>query len=179
MRKNILVISTSLREKSNSELLAQYFVNGATEANHEVTFISLKDKHISFCRGCLACQKTQKCVIQDDANEIVEMMKNADVIVFSTPIYYYEMSGQMKTLLDRANPLYTADYRFKDIYLLTVAAEDDPSTPNRAKEGLQGWIDCFDGVSLKYCVFAGGVNNPNSIQNHIALVQAYQMGKEI
>ena len=55
---------------------------------------------IQFCIGCLSCQKTQKCVLNDDANLIAEKVKDADTLVFATPIYYYEMSGQMKTLLD-------------------------------------------------------------------------------
>ena len=82
-------------------------MNGARETGHKVEKVSLKDKTIGFCKGCLACQKTGNCVIQDDAGEIVEKMLHADVLVFATPVYYYEMSGQMKTLLDRANPLYT------------------------------------------------------------------------
>lgn len=63
------------------------------------------NKKIEFCKGCLSCQNTGKCIIKDDANEIIEKIKNSDVVVFSTPIYFYEMAGQMKTLLDRTNPL--------------------------------------------------------------------------
>lgn len=103
MSKNILIISTSPRFNSNSDLLAQSFEKGALEAGHLVERVTLRDKTIQFCKGCLSCVKTQKCVIQDDVNEIVEKMKEANVLVFSTPIYYYEMCGQMKTLLDRAN----------------------------------------------------------------------------
>lgn len=76
-------------------------MDGARRAGHEVEKVSLKDKTIGFCKGCLACQKTGSCVIRDDAGAIVEKMLHADVLVFATPIYYYEMSGQMKTMLDR------------------------------------------------------------------------------
>ena len=58
MSKKILVISTSLRKESNSDLLAEAFMNGAREAGHEVETVSLKNKTIGFCKGCLACQKT-------------------------------------------------------------------------------------------------------------------------
>lgn len=81
-------------------------------------------------------------------------MHDADVIAFATPIYYYEMSGQMKTLLDRANWLYSSDYRFTDIYLMTAAAEDDDFVPDRAESGLTGWIDCFVRARLAGSVFA-------------------------
>ena len=100
--KKILVISSSLRRNSNSDALAEAFAKGAAEAGNEVETITLKGKELHFCTGCLACQKTQRCVIADDAPAIVDKMYAADVIAFATPIYYYEMSGQLKTLLDRA-----------------------------------------------------------------------------
>ena len=73
---------------------------------YNVCKISLRDKNIGFCKGCLACLKTGQCVIKDDAVEIAQKMHDAEVIAFASPIYYYEMSGQMKTMLDRANWLY-------------------------------------------------------------------------
>ena len=127
----VLVITTSLRAKSNSDILAERLVAGAKDAGHEVEHVSLKGKEIKFCVGCLACQKTQKCVLKDDAVEIAEKVKNADTLVFATPIYYYEMSGQMKTLLDRLNPLYPSDYRFRNVYMLATATEDEKATSEK------------------------------------------------
>lgn len=176
---NVLVISTSLRPTSNSDALAREFARGAVVAGHSVEVVSLRGKKIEFCRGCLACQKTQKCVIKDDAPDIVAKMHNADVIAFATPIYYYEMCGQMKTLLDRANPLYPSDYKFRNIYLLTTAAEDEPQVPQRAVSGLTGWIDCFERTRLAGTVFAGGVNDMGEIEGHKALSEAYELGKTV
>ncbi|MBQ4231419.1 MAG: flavodoxin family protein [Salinivirgaceae bacterium] len=176
---NVLVISTSLRPTSNSDALAREFARGAAVAGHSVEVVSLRGKKIEFCRGCFACQKTQKCVIKDDAPDIVAKMHNADVIAFATPIYYYEMCGQMKTLLDRANPLYPSDYKFRNIYLLTTAAEDEPQVPQRAVSGLTGWIDCFERAQLAGTVFAGGVNDMGEIEGHKALSEAYELGKTV
>ena len=67
---------------------------GIREAGHEVETISLKGKSLKFCTGCLVCQKTQKCILNDDAIWIAEKVKMADTLVFSTPIYYYGLSGQ-------------------------------------------------------------------------------------
>ena len=76
-------------------------------------------------------------MIVDDAVTITDKMQHADVIVFATPIYYYEMSGQLKTLLDRANALFPSDYAYRDIYLLASATEDEPATwPSRLGGGL-------------------------------------------
>ena len=109
MSKNILIISTSPRRGGNSETLADEFMRGANDAGHQVEKVCLYDKSINFCKGCLACQTTMQCVIKDDISTIVERMKNFDVLVFATPIYFYEMSGQMKTFLDRTNPLYPSE----------------------------------------------------------------------
>ena len=92
----ILVISTSLRANSNSDILAKRLIAGAEEAGHEVEYISLKGRDIRFCIGCLACQKKQECVLKDDAVWIAEKVRDADTLVFATPIFYYGMSGQMK-----------------------------------------------------------------------------------
>lgn len=176
----VLIISTSLRPGSNSEALAREFARGATDAGHDTELISLRDKgSIAFCRGCLACQKSRQCVIADDAVEIARRMCGADVVCFATPIYYYEMAGQMKTLLDRCNSLYASEYRFRDIYLLAAAAEDEAYVPERAVSGLEGWIECFEHARLAGSVFAGGVNSAGEIKGHEALRRAYESGRNI
>ena len=96
--KKVIVISTSLRVGSNSDMLADKFIEGAQAAGNEVEKITLSGKSIGFCKGCLACQKLGKCVIDDDANAIMQKVLEADVVCWATPIYYYEMSGQMKVL---------------------------------------------------------------------------------
>ena len=179
MSKKVLIISTSLRKNSNSEALAKAFADGANDSGNSVEFISLIGKTVNFCKGCLACQSIGHCVINDDAIEITEKMKESDVIVYATPIYYYEMSGQMKTLLDRANSLFPSDYKFRNIYFLSTAAEADEGVDERAIHGLEGWIECYEKCRLVGKVFAGGVNDPGEITNHPALTEAYEMGKQI
>lgn len=175
--KKVLVISSSLRAGSNSEALADAFARGAAEAGHDVEKLTLRDKEIRFCKGCLACQQTRRCVIADDASAIVAKMHDADVIAFASPIYYYEMCGQLKTLLDRANPLYASDYRFRDVYVLTCAAEDRDCVPDRAVSGLTGWIDCFGKARLAGSLFAGGVTAPGDIRGHATLRAVHEAGK--
>ncbi len=179
MGKKVVVISTSLRANSNSDALADEFAKGAKEAGNEVEIISLRGRKIGFCLGCLSCQDSGHCVIKDDAIEIEDKVLHADVVAFATPIYYYGMSGQMKTLLDRMNSLYPKDYSFRGIYLLTVAAEDEESVPDRAVVGLQGWVDCFEKASIKGTVFCGGVNAPGDIAGNDKLQMAHEMGRNI
>lgn len=180
MSKQVLILSTSFRQNSNSETLASAFAKGVRDAGNRVQEISLRGKTIQFCKGCLACQKTGSCVICDDAAEIVQAIHDSDILVFVTPIYYYEMSGQMKTLLDRANPLYGSDYRFRDVYLLSTAAEDEDGVDSRAIHGLEGWITCFERARLAGSVFGGGVNEAGEIKGHSTILQeAYDMGCRI
>lgn len=179
MSKKVLVIGASPRKNGNSYRLAEEFARGARDAGNETELIPLYDKSISFCRGCLVCQNTQKCVIQDDATIITGKMKEAEVIAFATPIYFYEMNGQLKTLLDRSNPLYPSDYQFRDIYMLTSAADDAEASPKKAESGLQGWIDCFDKARLAGCVFAGGVDAVGTIEGHPSMQKAYELGMKV
>ena len=177
MSKKILIISTSMRKNGNSDLIARAFAKGAEEAGNTVEIVSLADKQIAFCRGCFACQKTGRCIINDDAIGITEKIAEAEVVVWATPIYYYEMTGQMKTMIDRANALFVKDYKFRDIYMLSTAAEEDASACERAVTGLKGWIACFPKSRFAGSVFAGGVTDKGDISVHKALDEAYDLGR--
>lgn len=179
MSKTILVISTSPRAGGNSDRMADEWIRGAREAGNIVEKVALREHTVGFCRGCLTCQRTRRCIVGDDGNDIVGRMLGADILVFATPIYYYGMCGQMKTMLDRSNPLYSDDYRFREVYLLAAAAEEAESTVDGAVTGLQGWISCFDGVRLAGTLFAGGVTQPGEIEGHPALKEAYEMGASV
>lgn len=179
MSKQILVISTSPRKGGNSETLADAFIRGAEEVGNQVEKVCLYDKTIGFCRGCLTCLKSGRCVIRDDADTIAQKMKEADALVFATPIYYFEMCGQMKTMLDRANPLYDSDYRFREVYLLASAAEEEESAVDGAVKGLSGWVACFPKARFAGTVFGGGADAVGAIKGNPALERAYEMGKTV
>ncbi|MBP0968695.1 MAG: flavodoxin family protein [Oscillospiraceae bacterium] len=180
MGKSILVISSSLRVTSNSAILAHEIVRGALDAGNDAEFLSLAEKDLNFCTGCMACQKTHRCVINDDATLIAEKVQCADVLVFVSPIYYYEMSGQLKTMLDRMNPLYGSDYRFRDVYFVCTAADDDETTPDRAVSGIEGWIACFDKATFRGKLFCGGVNEPGEIMSRSKCMEkAYLLGSRL
>lgn len=177
MRK-VLIISTSLRNISNSDILARECERGARDAGLDVDYVSLKGKEIKYCIGCLSCQKMNKCVLKDDVADIMAKVKEAEVIVYATPIYYYEMSGQMKTLLDRLNPLYSSDYKFRDIYMIATAADDSDTTFDKAYSGLSGWVDCFEKASLRGKVVAGGIDEAGSVNNFDDIKnKAYELGR--
>lgn len=177
MKKSVLIISSSPRKGGNSEALAAEFSKGALEAGNQVETVYLREKQYGFCRGCLACQGRGRCVIRDDAVEIAAKMHDSDVLVFATPVYYYSVCGQLKTMLDRANPLFETDYRFTSAYLLATAAEDEPETFDGTVKDIRGWVDCFDRCTLAGTILAGGVHGIGEIVGHAALERAYQAGK--
>lgn len=179
MTKTVLIITSSLRKNSNSDLLAQAFAKGAEEAGNAVETVSLKGKDIRCCIGCLSCQRTGKCVLKDDAAEILEKVRAADVLAFASPVYYYSISGQLKTLLDRLNPLFSSAYRFREVYLLSAAQEEGEETFAGSVTAVKGWVDCFSRARLAGTVFAGGVGAPGEIAGHEALAKARALGKKI
>lgn len=178
--KKVVVISTSLRPGSNSHALAEQFAKGAEAAGHQVELISLRGKEIKFCVGCLSCQTTGACIFKDDVPAIMESVLKADVVCWATPIYYYEMSGQMKTLLDRLNPLYPSDYKFRKVYMLSVAAEDEGFVPEKAVNGLQGWVDCFEKAEFAGSLFCGGIGDMGeALKKTEELSEAYEFGRAL
>ena len=179
MAKKILIISTSLRKDSNSEILAHGFEKGAKEAGNEVEFVSLKGKRIAFCNGCGMCQKTGRCNIRDDANAIVEKMARSEVIVWAAPIYYYEMPGQMKTLIDRANCLFCTENAIRETYVLMTCSDESQTAVDGPLKGVSGWVRCLQGVELKGHVCATSTTEPNTVLESPAFMQAYNLGKSI
>lgn len=178
--KKVVIISSSLRTQSNSDLLAQAFAQGAEAAGHQAELISLRDKELKFCKGCLACQTNKKCVISDDASALLDTVGSADVLVLATPIYYYAVCGQLKTFLDRMNPLFAAGHHYRSVYLLATAAEDAASAVDGAIKEVQGFIDCFDGVELKGVLRATGLTEAGAASDRPDyLSRARKMGEDV
>ena len=175
--KKIIVVTSSPRKGGNSETLAQKFAEGAISAGNDVQVVAVRDIGLQFCTGCMYCQSHDKCVLGDGMNGLYEKFQNADVLVFATPVYYYAVSGQLKTFLDRLNPLYPRENKFKEVYLLATAADDVESAMDGAVKDIQGWIDCFDGVTLKGVIRAIGVNDKGQINTTAFPAQAYELGK--
>lgn len=178
-RKKVLILSSSPRRKGNSDTLCDRFAEGAREAGHEVEKIFLADKTIRFCTGCSLCSMYGKpCPQQDDAAQIVERMIAADVIVMATPVYFYTMSAQMKTLIDRTCARYL-EIRNKEFYFIVAAAENDIPSMERTIDGFRGFLDCLEGAEEKGVVYGVGAWKIGEIADKPAMREAYEMGKSI
>lgn len=179
MAKKVLILSSSPRRGGNSDTLCDEFLRGAREAGHKVEKIFLADRTIRYCTGCSTCSRLGKpCPQQDDAAEIVEKMVHADVIVMATPVYFYTMSAQMKTLIDRCCGRYT-EMTDKVFYFLVSAAENDRDKLLRTVDTFQGFLDCLDNPTVGGVVYAPGVWHTGEIQGRPALMEAYEAGRAV
>ena len=178
--KKVLLISSSPRRNGNSDLLCDQFMKGAIEAGHRAEKIFLADKTIHYCTGCGACANaTRPCVQKDDVAEILEKMVGADVIVLATPVYFYTMCAQLKTLIDRSCPRYTAISN-KEFYFILTAADTSRAAMNRTLESLRGFTeDCLENSREKGIVFGLGVMDRGEVKETPAYREAFEMGKRI
>ncbi len=98
---NILVIESSPHKKGSSNLLAEHFIEGAEEAGHQITVFDAAHASLHPCLGCDACGMSGPCCQKDDMSGLREQILQADMLVFVTPLYYFGMSTQLKTVIDR------------------------------------------------------------------------------
>lgn len=177
--KNILIFSSSPRRGGNSDTLCDRFMAGSLDKGHHVEKIFLADKHINYCTGCSVCSLYGKpCPQKDDVAELVEKMIQADVIVLATPVYFYTMSGQMKTFIDRCCARYT-EISNKEFYFIATAAEGEKQLLERTFDSLRGFTDCLEGVVEKGCLYGCGVWKMGDIDGTPLLDEAYRMGANV
>lgn len=178
MSKQVLIISSSPRKGGNSETLCDQFRNGAMEANHSVEKVVLSEKTIHYCTGCYGCKRTGKCVQKDDMAQLLDSMVAADVIVMATPVYFYAMCAQMKTVIDRTVARYT-DIAGKEFYFILTAAVGSRKALERTVEEFRGFTACLHGAKEKGVVYGTSAWEKGDIKSSPAMKQAYEMGKAL
>lgn len=179
MSKNVLIISASPRKGGNSDTLCEQFKKGAEESGNQVEKISLAELKIDYCSACYACKKQGHCVKQDDMTLIAEKMRTADVIVLATPVYFYTMNAQMKTMIDRSLGIaQQPGLENKEFYLIATAA-DGKAAMERTVDGLRGYLECLPGAQEMGVIYGAGAWQFGDIQSNPAMQEAYQMGKSI
>lgn len=180
MNKKVLILSASPRREGNSDTLCNEFLRGAKEAGHDAEKIFLRDKKINYCTGCGLCNDNgyTACSQKDDALEILEKMVQADVIVMATPVYFYTMNGQLKTLIDRCCSRNTSMID-KDFYFIATAADMREQALERTFDGLRGFTACLDGAQEKGLLYAAGVWQKDEVKRTRYMNEAYVMGKNV
>lgn len=175
--KKILVLSASPRKGGNSDLLCDEFIRGAADAGNSVEKLWLSNYKINYCTGCGLCSEFGRpCPQQDDMAVILEKMIQADVIVMATPVYFYTMNAQMKTLIDRTCARYT-EINHKEFYYIITAAETDLSLMSRTIEGFRGFTDCLEDPVEKGILYGVGAWKIGEIKELPVMSEAYEMGR--
>lgn len=179
MKKKVLIVSSSPRKNGNSEMLCAQFAQGALEAGHGVERIALRDKTIHYCTGCGVCFDQGKgCPQRDDMADILEQMIAADVLVLATPVYFYTMAAQMKTLIDRTCSRYR-EITDKEFYFLIAAADTSLPAMERTIEGFRGFTSCLTGAKEMGIALGVGAWHPGEIQGTPAMRESFQLGKSL
>lgn len=179
MSKTILVISGSPRKGGNSETLCDRFIQGAGEGGHAAEKIRLRDLTINFCLACDGCKKNSgRCVQKDDIPALLDKMIAADVIVMATPVYFYAMAGQMKTLIDRTYSRYK-ELAGKEFYVIMTAADKDEQAVRTTLEEFRGFIHYVAGANEKGAVSGLGAWGKGEIKGNAAMDEAHALGKSV
>lgn len=179
MSKNVLIISASPRKGGNSDTLCDQFRKGAEEAGNRADKIRLAELSIDYCSACYACKKIGHCVKQDDMEVVLSKMREADVIVLATPVYFFTMCAQMKTMIDRTlGGAQKAGLENKEFYLIATAA-DGKAAMERTIDGLRGYLECLPGAKEMGVIYGAGAWQLGDILKEPAMQEAYQMGKNI
>lgn len=174
----ILVISSSPRKNGNSDILCDEFVRGAKENNHEVEKIWIGNKKFGFCQACYYCKDTGVCFQKDEVNAILAKLLSVDILVLSTPIYFYDMAGQLKTFIDRVLPVYDR-IPIKDVYLIATCADERKSSLDAAIAGVQGFVDCLNNAKFAGIIYGTSAWNMDDVKTTSAMKEAYEMGKKV
>ena len=110
--------------------------------------------------------------------EVLDKMIAADVIVMATPVYFYTMDAQMKTLIDRTYSRYM-EIRNKDFYFIATAAVRNKQALERTIEGFRGFTSVLNGPKEKGIIYGTGAWNVGDIKGSKAMDEAYEMGKAV
>ena len=130
MSKKIVVLTGSPRKNGNSFAMTDAFIKAAEEKGHTITRFDAALKKVDGCRACETCFSTGKaCTFDDDFNTIAPAILEADVIVFTMPVYWYSIPAQIKGVIDRIFSMVVGgkDIAGKECALITCCEEEDMS----------------------------------------------------
>lgn len=178
-----LIIKSSPRKEGNTATLVKHLVKGLKENDVEVKEFNVNDMDVQFCRGCDTCLESYApdCVIEDDMHLIYEAYLRSDLIVYATPIWWWHMNAQMKTVIDRHHALlykeeYTGNLKGKKVVLVVSFLHDDPEGVHlveRMFKSITDWSESSLDVIRHHCV-DGPVSEDADKQR-----EAYELGVRV
>lgn len=184
MAKKILILNGSPRPKGNTAILCEAFMEGAKSAGHEVDLIDLRKLEVKGCIGCMQGGKdpASPCVIKDGMDKIYPLYEKADIVVLASPLYYWSISGQLKTAFDRlfavaeCNPDYANP--IKDCALIMAAEGDSADNWKPALDYYNALTGFLKWNSLG-SVLAGGVLAAGAVKDSPVVEEARKFGASL
>ncbi len=178
--KKVLILSGSPRKGGNSDLLCDEFARGARDQGHEVEKVFVAEKKIAPCLGCYYCKAHGgKCVYNDDMTALLQKIIDCNVLVLSSPVYFYSVCAQLKTVIDRTVARWT-ELENKDLYYIMTSADDEADTMDGTLACFHGFAMCINGYEEKGTLYGRGVHEKGEVKNRPELMQiAYEMGESV
>ena len=181
----ILALNGSPTKEGNSRILINELIKGAKENDHEVSVIDIYSLEFKGCRACMKCKEPNgKCVLLDDMQDIYKEIELSDVIVFASPIYFGQITGELKKVIDRWCMYFNNDFSIRYITdkkfatILTSAAPKE--TFKSAEEYLTYWMEKFFKLENVGSIFEGDLMESGQVEDKKeALKTAYELGKSL
>ena len=190
--KKILIVQGGGRANGNTSQLINSFIAGAEECGHSATLVSLIENEVQGCLGCNACRYGKPCIQKDSFHDLIPRIKEADCIVFASPLYFWTISSKIKAFIERFYCIAEEDsnpplgryekYPSKDCALLMTSADNYFWTFEQAVSYYQFTIVNYIGFHDKGMLLAGGCGDTNGrpqIDKTEHLREAYEFGKRI
>ena len=181
--KKVVAFIGSPRKDGNTATLVNKVIQGAQDSGAETTIVNLYDMNIKPCQGCLVCRKTGQCTMQDDFQNIFNRIIEADVVVFGSPVYMWQVTAQTKLLWDRLCGLF--DENFKPRYaaksVIMVYSQGNPNAESfKASFQTNEAVLKMLGLNVIDTILLTGGRAPNTATNNEdLLLKAYQAGKTV
>lgn len=177
--KSVLMISGSPRKGGNTDLLCDAFARGAEEAGGWVEKIFLADYRIDYFSEADEQRVGDRAgEAGDDVPMLVDKMVHADVIVLASPVYYMNITGQLKTFIDRTFGRYR-EMKDKEFFYLTACADPEESTAEWAVNAFRGFVMCLPNPTERGMVKATGMGRKGAVKGSQYEDEAYNLGKRI
>ncbi len=185
----ICAFQGSPRVHGNSDILLREALKPLEEAGHEIRLFHLNTMNIKPCQDCGGCERTGRCIIKDQMEEVCEAIRDADRIIVASPVFFFGLSAQAKTMVDRCQAFWCEKYLLRKPIphgphgrkglLLLVGGMKKQGASACAEETSKAFFRTVN-VPHHAVLFFGGIDAKGDILKHpTALQDAYRMGKEL
>lgn len=173
----VLIISSSPRENSTTDLICNALAEGASSGGNQVIKFNIAGMNIENCKACEACHSgSSGCQLNDDMEQTLAEYADADVLVLATPVYFWNMSGTLKKWIDRTYSIYRKQ-KIKKTVLIAAAAGVNSAMFEPIISGYMGYVACLRGAENVGIITTAGGFDVNSEKGETVLKKAYEIGK--